>query len=98
MLSIRRLVWTDWNKEHIARHEVSSDEVEQACQSDHIFFESYKGRLILIGPTVAERMLAVVLEPLGDDVYFVVTARSADRRERRIYQEQKGVRQDDTIQ
>lgn len=90
MLSIRRLVWTDWNREHIARHEVNPDEVEQACHSDHIFFESYKGRLILIGPTLAERMLAVILEPIGDDVHFVVTARSADRRERRIYREQKG--------
>jgi uncharacterized DUF497 family protein len=89
MLAIRRLVWTDWNKEHIARHEVNPDEVEQACHGDHIFFSSYKDRLILIGPTLAERILAVILEPMGDDVYFVVTARTADRGERRIYREQK---------
>ena len=90
MLSIRLLVWDDWNITHIARHQVSREEVEQACHGDHIFLESYRGRLILIGPTAAGRILAVILAPEGDDVYYVVTARSADRKERRIYREQKG--------
>jgi uncharacterized DUF497 family protein len=90
MLFIRRLRWGDWNLAHIARHEVSRQEVEQACQSDHIYFESYKERLILIGPTLAGRMLAVILEHEGEDSYYVVTARSADRKERRLFREEKG--------
>jgi uncharacterized DUF497 family protein len=90
MLSIRRLIWDNWNVTHIARHEVSRAEVEQACHSDHIFFETYKSRLILIGPTLSGRMLAVILEGEGDDIYYVVTARSADRKERRLYREEKG--------
>ncbi len=91
MLSIRLLVWDDWNIAHIARHQISREEVEQACQSDHLSFESYKNRLVLIGPTSAGRMLAVILEPVtDDDVYYVVTARSADRKERRIYRERRG--------
>ncbi len=90
MLFIRQLHWTDWNIAHIARHEVVRQEVEEVCQSDHIFFESYKDRLILIGTTLAGRMLVVILDPEGNDVYYVVTARSADRKERRLYWEEKG--------
>ncbi len=90
MLFIRQLLWNDWNIAHIARHQVTRQEVEEACQSDHIYFESYKDRLILIGPTLAGRMLAVILEPEANDDYYVVTARSADRKERRLYWEEKG--------
>jgi uncharacterized DUF497 family protein len=90
MLSIRLLLWDNWNIAHIARHEVSREEVEQACQSDHVFFEGKQGRLILIGPTLSGRMLAVILEHEGNDNYYVVTARSADRKERRLYEEEKG--------
>lgn len=39
MLYIRRLHWDDWNEAHIARHEVSRREVEQACSSDHIYLQ-----------------------------------------------------------
>jgi uncharacterized DUF497 family protein len=34
--------------------------------------------------------LAIVLEPQGDGIYYVVTARPASRRERRRYQEGTG--------
>jgi uncharacterized DUF497 family protein len=90
MLFIRRLRWNAWNEAHIVRHEVSRQKVEQACQSEHIYFESYRERLILIGPTLAGRMLAVVLEHEGEDSYYVVTARSADRKERRLFREEQG--------
>jgi uncharacterized DUF497 family protein len=35
-------------------------------------------------------MLAVVLDPEGEDVYYPVTARAASRKERRYYHQQKG--------
>jgi len=34
MIYIRELLWTDWNIEHIARHNVSPDEVEEVCYSN----------------------------------------------------------------
>ena len=88
MIPVRRLVWDNWNVNHIARHQVTPEEVEQVCHALHVVRESYKDRLLMIGPTRSGRMLAVVLDPEGDDVYYVVTARVADRRERRIYQEE----------
>jgi len=88
MIRVRRLIWDNWNVNHIARHQVTPDEVEQVCHGTHVIRQSYKSRLLMIGPTRSGRMLGVVLDPEGDDVYYVVTARPADRRERRIYQEE----------
>jgi CopG antitoxin of type II toxin-antitoxin system len=35
-------------------------------------------------------MLAVVIAPRGEDTYYVVTARPADRGERRRHEQEKG--------
>ena len=90
MTYIGRLIWDDWNVAHIARHDVVPEEVEQVCHGHYIVREGYKGRIMLIGPTRAGRMLAVVLDPEADDTYYVITARPAGRRERRVYQQETG--------
>jgi len=91
MLSIRSLIWDNWNVPHIAHHNVVPDEVEEVCFGMYALREGYKGRIMIIGPTKAERMLVVVLDPKEEEgVYYVVTARPADRKERRIYQEEIG--------
>jgi uncharacterized DUF497 family protein len=77
---------------HIARHGVIPDEVEEVCHGQHVDLQSYQGRIILIGPTQAGRVLAVVLDPQAGDVYYPITARPASRKERRYYQQQKGGR------
>ncbi|MEX2160268.1 MAG: BrnT family toxin [Dehalococcoidia bacterium] len=90
---VRRLTWDAWNVSHILRHGVSPDEVEEVCNGQHVVRETYQRRLILIGPTLARRMLSVVLEPEAGqgDAYYPVTARPASRRERRIYRDEKGI-------
>ena len=89
MLYIRHLIWDDWNVAHIARHEVTRDEVEEACRGQPVISETYKGRLRVVGPTRSGRMLTVILSPEDDEgVYYPVTARSADRKERRNYEQQ----------
>jgi uncharacterized DUF497 family protein len=90
MLFIRRLIWDSWNVTHIARHRVTPEEVEEVCYGDPVFRESYKNRIIAIGPTRSGRMVFVALDPEGQDVYYPVTARPASRKERRRYQEEKG--------
>ena len=90
MLFVRRLIWDSWNVAHIARHQVAPDEVEAVCHGHFIHRQSYQGRLLLIGPTGAGRMLAVVIAPRGEDTYYVVTARPADRGERRQFEQEKG--------
>jgi len=90
MLFIRRLIWDSWNIEHVARHQVTPDEVEEVCHGDPVVQEGKKGRSLVFGPTKAGRMLTVVLDPEGRGLYYPVTARPASRKERAVYTSEKG--------
>jgi uncharacterized protein len=94
MFELRRLVWDDWNLQHIARHGVTQEDVEVVCHGDPIFYrERYKDRLVLLGRSLDGRVLAVVLGPVPnapDGTYCPFTARPADRSKRREYHRRKG--------
>ena len=90
MLFVRRLIWDIWNVAHMALHRVNPEEVEEICHGAPLVQQSYKERLVLIGPTLSGRMLAAVLAPEGAGVYYPVTARSASRRERALYKRERG--------
>jgi len=92
---VRRLRWDEWNVAHIARpaHEVTPEEVEEVLHSDYAMRETYKGRVLVIGPTQSGRMLAAVLAPEGEGAYYTVSARPASKQERRIYQLEKEMTQ-----
>ena len=88
MIYIRLLMWDTWNVPHIARHQVSPEEVEDVFQGEPVTSDTYKGRLRVVGPTRSGRMLTVILAPEAEEgVYYPVTARPADRRERRNYEQ-----------
>ena len=63
--------------------------MEEVCHGPIAIREGYEGRVIVLGPTAAGRFLAVILDPLGEDVYFPVTARPVSRAERRLFEEEK---------
>ena len=75
---------------HIARHDVTPQEVVEVCHGDPLVQEGKKGRSLVLGPTLAGRMLTVVLDQEGEGVYYPVTARPASRRERAVYAQEKG--------
>lgn len=88
-MRVNRLVWDEFNTAHIALHGVLSEEVEQVCHEDPLIERLVNGRLFLTGPTGVGRMLVVILSSRVDGAFYPVTARSADRREQRIYYEKK---------
>ncbi len=91
MLFVRRLIWDTWNIAHIARHDVIPEEVEEVCHGQPMTSQTYNGRLRVVGPTRRHRMLTVILAPKEEPgVYYPVTARPADRKERRNYEQQRG--------
>ncbi|OGK38675.1 hypothetical protein A3F03_03545 [Candidatus Roizmanbacteria bacterium RIFCSPHIGHO2_12_FULL_41_11] len=90
MISINKLIWDEWNTAHISRHHVAPDEVEQVCHGDYVTLETYKGRVIVIGPTKTGNLLFIVLAPKEEGIYYPVTARVADRKERAYYKQIKG--------
>ena len=87
MLSIRRLICDAWNVAYIARHDVTPEEVEQVCQGTHITRQAHEERVIVIGPTRTDRVLALILDPEGEGVYYPVTAQPASRKERHLYEQ-----------
>ena len=90
MITISKLLWDDWNVEHITRHHVTPAEVEAVCQGEFLVRQGHSGRLLILGLTDEGKMLAVVLDHQMGETYYVVTARPADRQERRLYRNTKG--------
>lgn len=83
-ISSDALIWDEWNR-HIARHAVIQQEVEEVCEGRYIVRQGHSGRFIVIGLTSINRMLAVILEAGEEERFYVVTARSASRRESHIF-------------
>lgn len=85
-----RLQWDPGNEAHIRRHDVVPIEVTEVCDGEPMAERGYEGRMLLIGPTEAGRMLTVVLDLLSSGAYYPVTARPASRKERARYRDFKG--------
>jgi uncharacterized DUF497 family protein len=85
-IEIGSLRWTPWNIQHIGRagHETTPQEVEEVVSSPRSFAHMGKhGRLFVLGPTHAGRILAVVLDPEQDNVWLCVSARTANAKDER---------------
>lgn len=87
-VKIRELVWNDHNREHIKKHNISIEEVENAIQNLIVHKKGKKGKYIAIGRT-GKRILSVVIGREKTGVYYVVTARDSDKRERKIVYEKE---------
>ena len=89
MLRIRDLIFDERNTEHIARHHVNPDEVEEACWTLPVVRRGKYGRLAVYGRTLVGRYLLVILAPKTGGDYYVITARPMTQAERRRYRQQK---------
>ena len=89
---IRELVWDAWNRDHIGKHDVAIEDVEEVIHGDPIVRATYKQRLQLIGAKSDGTVLSVVMGPvpLQPGCYYVFSARRASRRERQLYFQQMG--------
>ena len=89
---IDALDWDDWNRDHITKHAVTPDEVEEAVSGRAVYRASYKNRIAVTEATQAGRMLTVIIgeSPRQAHRYYVFSARPASRSERRDYDQQHG--------
>ena len=81
------LRWDPRNAAHIARHGVTMQEVQEVCDGDHVIRSGHSGRMVVVGPTRAGRMVAAVLEAELGGLHYPVSARPARRDERRQYEQ-----------
>ena len=96
-LLVKRLVWDEWNSEHIARHAVLPNEVEQALKDKFcIFLRAKQNRYIALGQSDARLITVVLASTPKSGSYYVVTARDMAKKERRFYREQKGQQDEQT--
>lgn len=84
-MKIKRLRWNEWNIEHIQRHGVTQDEIEEVCYSKYFAIKSGKGKMALWGQTAEGRYLLVILviEEYGD--FYPISAREMEEKEKRNY-------------
>ena len=82
---IKNLIWDDWNIEHIAKHNVTPDEIGEVCKGKHFSKIGKQGTYSIIGQTQAGRYLTIILSPKGAGNFYTVTARDSDIRERRKF-------------
>jgi len=85
---VKRLIWDDVNKEHIKKHDVSLEQVEEVGKNQLAHKKGHSGRYIIIGRSGA-RILSVIIRRIKVGVYYPVAARDADKDERkRIYEKE----------
>lgn len=86
---VRKIIWDDWNREHIKKHDVCPEEVEIAISNLAYHKQTYGKRYLLVG-RCGKRILAVVLKRADKGVYYVITARDAGKKERKkLYVQEK---------
>lgn len=86
---LRSVVWEENTTEHIKKHGVRKVEVESAIEGVLAHRRGYKQRIILIGKS-GTRLISVVVFKEARDRFIVVTARDADKKERRlVYEKEK---------
>lgn len=81
----KKLLWDSWNIEHIKKHNVSVEEVEEAYRSNTFERTSYANRIKIFGKTKLGRFLAIVLSFERQSDPYVVSSRDMNRKEKIFY-------------
>lgn len=90
---IRGFAWDEDNLEHIAWHQVTAEEVEEALTGDPLVLRGAEGRYLAYGKTASGRHLFAVYVPRGRGRVRVLTAREMTEKETRLYRtKRKGKR------
>lgn len=78
--------WTEESEDHIARHRVTPEEVQEALYTRPRWITPGRGETTLVfAMTDAGRYLLVVIAPALDGGVYVVTARDLNDSERRTF-------------
>lgn len=91
MINVKKLIWDTWNVSHIARHNITPDEVEAVCHGSPLVLRGQqKNRLVVIGQTEESLVMTVILQSKGKDKYYPITAYPSDKHDVILYKRLKG--------
>jgi uncharacterized DUF497 family protein len=92
-MTIRELIWPEDRVDHIARHAVTPEEVEEACFGEPLVLrarsEGENPVYYVLGRTAAGRYLFCVVIRFPDGKGYPVTARPMTEKEKRRYTQWK---------
>ncbi|MDP3063821.1 MAG: hypothetical protein Q8O40_11530 [Chloroflexota bacterium] len=89
-MQISELEWDDDNIEHVARHSVTPQEIEEVCFGVHVSRREGRQRYILSGQSHAGRYLNVVVERLNKGLFRPITAFEMSESYKRRYGKRVG--------
>lgn len=81
----RAFEWNENNIDHILRHHVVPDEVEEACLNKPYIRKTLDNRYLIYGITDDGRYLLIVGINKGKGVFRTITARDMTEREKSLY-------------
>lgn len=79
---IKKLIWDDFNIEHIKKHEVTKEEIEKAVKQVSYHRHTYDERYLAVCEG-EERTITVIVVRKSLSTYYVVSARTAKKSERK---------------
>jgi len=85
---VEGLSWDEQAEEHIHRHAVTPEEVEQAIENIQ-YARKEGGYFLLVAQTYGGRYLTLILDHLGNGIWYPVTARDAEEPEKRLARRSK---------
>jgi len=86
---IEFLQWDEHNINHIARHNIMPEEIEEVCFNDEIKPRIEKGRYkryYILGQTFDGRYIFIVIEYLGGKKARTITARDMTYSEKKRFE------------
>ncbi len=93
MVYLISLTWNRRNTIHVERHNVTPQEVEEVCFTNHysrrVDGRSRYRRYMIIGQTEEGRYLTVFVDFQRRGIFYPVTARDAEEHERRLFQNER---------
>ena len=85
-MEITEFEWDESNVEHILRHNVSPDEVEEVAFDDEPWIKKgRKGTRYMLGYTIAGRYLFIVYVIKSKGIARVITSMDMDEKTRKLY-------------
>ena len=87
---VRKLVWDDWNISHLARRQITPEDIEwllSGMQPRPRFDRGRNGTLAVWGKDKRDRYLLLILAERGERAFYPVTARPMTSREKSRFKE-----------
>jgi uncharacterized DUF497 family protein len=88
-LHINDFIWNEWNINHIARHGVTPQEVEEACFNQPLCRKTKSNLYLIYSQTDAGRYLLIVLRLNPSNIAYPITARAMTDSEQKYYRQER---------